>query len=174
MFSWLTATPRGRGDTCPDPHPKGLTLPARCADYPELDPPPARPVSAREQVPAIIEALQEEGLTGVVFRDDILDRYKEHCWMLGFEPVSTNAICEALKKRGIKKLRPFVGRRRLVAYVIPARDAEAATTPIGNKPRVLAPKKPRSARTGTWPKPANDLRRHVSATVGRECERIAA
>lgn len=156
MLSWLRATPGGDKDRCPDTPPNGLARPARRADNPEWDPPPTRPVAALGQVPAIIEALQEEGLTGVVFRDNILERYAEHCWMLGFVPVKHNALCEALGKV-CRKVRPFVGRRRLVAYVIPEQGARVVT--FSNKKR--------------WPRPVNDRRRASQVDVREVC-RVAA
>jgi hypothetical protein len=146
MLSWLKAAPRERDDTCSDIPPGEPTGAVRREDYPDWDPPPARPVSAADQVPAIVEALQDEGLTGVVPRQDILDRYREHCWMLGFIPVSTNAFFEALKKV-CKYVRPEVSKgRRVSHYVIPAKGV--LLFPIGAVRTRNAAKPPKRARSG--------------------------
>jgi len=84
----------------------------------EWQSPPVQVVDADAQVVAIVEALQDEGRTGVVLRRDILRLYPEHCWMLGFEPLGENAFLEALG-RHVKRVRRKNGGTKTTAYVIP-------------------------------------------------------
>lgn len=174
MFSWLKSTLPGRKDTRPDTPPEVETPPARPTDNPGWEPPPTRHVAAIDQVAGIIDALQDEGRTGVVPRDLIHRRYGEYCMMWGYEPVGLNDLFEAFPLAGCRRVRRMVDGHKITAYVIPARGAEVATFPSGKKPRVLAPKGPKRVRSGTWPRPANDLRRHVSSPVRREPYRVAA
>jgi hypothetical protein len=100
---------------------------------------------------AIIGSLQEEGLTGVIPRQEILDRYKEHCWMLGFRPISTNALCEALGQL-CNKPRIMVGGKKVTAYRIPEPvkpRVALAVIPSGNSDALPWPELPERARTGT-------------------------
>lgn len=101
---------------------------------PNFDPPASRPVTPLEQARQIVTALQEEGLTGVVPRGDILHRYPEHCWMLGFVPLNTNDLFKALAKV-VKRVRPLTGpTKRVTCYVIPpSRAATAAAWPKGEQ-----------------------------------------
>ena len=80
--------------------------------------PEVRQVSPDGQVSAIVEALQQEGMTGVVFRAEILWRYPEHCWMFGFEPLPENLLFEALAKH-VKRVRRHVHGQKVTGYVIP-------------------------------------------------------
>jgi hypothetical protein len=124
--------------------------------------PPAVPrnVPAMLQAQAIIEALQDEGVTGVVPRVEILDRYAEHCWMLGFKPIGTNALCEALREVcGGPKATPriIVNGKKVTAYRIPdptetpwpPLPSNVSPFPSGNKTANSGPKHRQSARSGS-------------------------
>lgn len=91
------------------------------------EPPEAQAVAAADQAVAIVAALQEEGLTGRIERREILYRYPEHCWMLGFEPVSENIFFKALGKI-VKKIRVKDNGVRTTAYLIPEAGEVAKPT----------------------------------------------
>ncbi len=82
------------------------------------EPPLPKAVKPRVQVARIIEALQDEGLIGIVPRTEILRRYPEHCEMLGFLPIGTNLLLECMARKA-KRVRPLVDGQRITAYVIP-------------------------------------------------------
>jgi len=90
--------------------------------YLELAEPFAEPdirfVAPAEQVSQIVSDLQDEGMTGVVERTEILRRYPEYCWMHGWIPHAENHVFEALGKL-VKRVRPFVKGQRITGYVIP-------------------------------------------------------
>lgn len=112
----------------------------------------ARAAPPDEQVKGIIFALQEEGITGVVPREEFLDRYQEHCWMLGFIPVGTNALCEAMGKACGAKKRVTIKGKKFTGYLIPPPvkpRVQLAVVPSGNNEDVPWPELPKRARTGT-------------------------
>jgi len=158
MIWWRRATAEGVSGGCQT----GVGPPVGHLS-PGWEPPQPVPVSATQQVRQIVEALQEEGMTGVVPRGEIIWRYGEHCWMLGFEPIGINAICEALGAI-CQKVRPVVEGRRITAYVIPDEPLQPVSAipaarqtsgnvvsmiPSGNTQPQKCGAKAKSARSGT-------------------------
>lgn len=116
MIGWRRATAEGVSDGCQT----GVMPPVAALPpgWELIEYPPLMEVPGVEQARAIVGILQEEGLTGVVPRGEILWRYGEHCNVFGFEPLGVNAICEALAAV-CQRVRPVVDGRRITAYVIP-------------------------------------------------------
>jgi hypothetical protein len=100
-----------------DPKPIYLEL---AVDFVE---PEIRDVKVSEQVSQILSDLQDEGMTGVVERHEILRRYPEYCWMHGWIPTAENHLFEELARHA-KRVRPFVKGQRLTAYVIPEKNKQ--------------------------------------------------
>ena len=95
--------------------------------------PPVRVVKPAGQVSAIVKALQQEGMTGVVFRAEILWRYPEYCWMFGFEPIAENDLCEALAKH-VRRVRRHVNGQKVTGYVIPTPGPTLKVVPRSDIP----------------------------------------
>lgn len=144
LGGWLPGV-RGVSSPCPPP----VQEPVITVWNPPAVP---RQAPAEEQAKAIIAALQEEGVTGVVPREEFLDRYQEHCWMLGFIPVGTNALCEAMGKACGAKKRVVIKGKKVTGYLIPPPvkpRVQLAVVPSGNNEDVPWPELPKRARSGT-------------------------
>jgi hypothetical protein len=116
--------------------------------------PRPRTASPAQQAAAIIGALQEEGLTGVIERQEFLDRYQEHCLMFGFRPISTNAVFEALGKLCRRK-RVTINGNKVTAYIIPETPGTiwpptgSNVIPFGNTDDEIPFDLPKCVRSGT-------------------------
>lgn len=159
MFSWRKATPETGADRCPDTCFVPLPRPARRSDIPDWDPPPTRPVAAREQALGIVDALQDEGRTGFVPRGVILRRYAEYCWMNGFEPIALNDLCEAFGQV-CRRVRRMVDGRKVTGYVIPERGALVVAFARKEGARKYAETRPAGKAKRTWPRVVDQMSAH--------------